>query len=156
MGKQMEKDINARVAALEAQVEMLSRMVSFSETSKSYQHTLRLGEAPPTNEATGEGAGLLQFTPKQIASVQMCAEGYSTEEMAEVLDCTTSTVKVHIRGYCKRIGVSSRNKAAMHYEDLVEGISAERHLKMTQVEIDWAKDPNKYPKTTRLLHQKIR
>jgi len=86
----------------------------------------------------------------------MVAENYSTEAMAKILDCSDSTIKVHLRGFMRKAGVETRNRAALYYEDLIAGMDADRFLKLTEVEMDWAKDPAKYPKTTRMLHQKSR
>jgi len=154
----MTEELRGRVTALEAQVDLMMRLLM----SKGNDATAPPPPVEQTNSIlnpsnlSGAGTVLVNFTPKQIAAVQMVAENYSTEAMAKTLDCSDSTIKVHLRGFMRKAGVETRNRAALYYEDLVAGMDADRHLKLSEVEIDWAKDPARYPKTTRMLHQKSR
>ena len=154
--KLMTEELRGRVAALEAQVDLLMRSL-IGGRGEGTLPSVETNEQPVTaTNLSGVGTILVNFTPKQIATVQMVAENYSTEAMAKLLDCSDSTIKVHLRGFMRKAGVETRNRAALYYEDLIAGMDADRFLKLTEVEIDWAKDPAKYPKTTRMLHQKSR
>jgi len=153
----MSEELRGRVTALEAQVDLLMRSLIVGRGEGTLPSVETSSEQPVTaTTLSGVGTILVNFTPKQIATVQMVAENYSTEAMAKILDCSDSTIKVHLRGFMRKAGVETRNRAALYYEDLIAGMDADRFLKLTEVEMDWAKDPAKYPKTTRMLHQKSR
>jgi len=154
----MSEELRGRVVALEAQVDLLMRSLVGERGSTITPPSVETTKELPITATVLSGVGtiLVNFTPKQIAAVQMVAENYSTEAMANTLDCSDSTIKVHLRGFMRKAGVETRNRAALYYEDLVAGMDADRFLKLTEVEMDWAKDPAKYPKTTRMLHQKSR
>ena len=145
----MNDDTQRRLAAIEAQLDLIMRSLLGSTPT-----------APPTEPISVATASreteLMAYSPKHIAAIQLVRAGMQTEAMARALDCTESTIKVHIRGYMRRSDTNSRHKAAIHYEHLVQGMTAERHKKLTDVEIDWAENPDLYPDTTKMLHQKVR
>ena len=63
--------------------------------------------------ATAPEAGA-RLTPRQVQLVQLIAEGLGNREMAERLEISEDTVKVHMWRLYRRIGVNSRTQA-LHY-----------------------------------------
>ena len=157
--KSMEKvmtqeEMVQKIVGLQAQIDMLMRMLMErgDGTVKHEPYTLD----PPAMDTFGNEQMLSSFSPKQVAAVQMVVCGKSTTEMGEILSCAESTAKVHIRGYMRKSNTTTRHKAGSHYRRLIEGMSAEKHLELTEIEIDWAQDPSEYPTTTSMLQQKVR
>lgn len=152
------QDLEKRVFALEAQVDLLMRTLVGASHPTNYGKNVNLKPTGPPQEPDNFSRKILlgSFSAKQIATIQMVCLGRSTAEMGDVLDCAESTAKVHIRGYMRKSQSTTRHKAASHYKNLVQGMSAEEHYELTEVEIDWAEDPSQYPQTTTMLKQKAR
>jgi len=145
----MTDDTQQRLAAIEAQLDLIMRSL--------LGNTPTAAPAEPSSVAVvNRETELMSFSPKQIAAIQLVRAGMQTEAMAKALDCTESTIKVHVRGYMRRSDTNSRHKAAIHYETMVMGMTPARHKKLTDVEVDWADNPDLYPETTQMLHQKVR
>jgi DNA-binding NarL/FixJ family response regulator len=149
------EEMEQRIIGLEAQVDMLMRMIMSSHKNDADPKSNAPKTGPPQTGDMNESM-LNTFSAKQIATVQMVVSGKSTHEMGDILGCAESTAKVHIRGYMRKSNTTTRHKAGLHYRRLIEGMSAETHLELTEVEIDWAQDPAKYPTTTSMLKQKVR
>ncbi len=149
------EEMEQRIIGLEAQVDMLMRMIMSSHKNDADPKGNAPKTGPPPTGDMNESM-LNTFSAKQIATVQMVVSGKSTHEMGDILGCAESTAKVHIRGYMRKSNTTTRHKAGLHYRRLIEGMSAETHLELTEVEIDWAQDPTKYPTTTSMLKQKVR
>tara|TARA_S200000501_G_scaffold55953_2_gene46131 strand:- start:25097 stop:25555 length:459 start_codon:yes stop_codon:yes gene_type:complete len=141
--------LEADVVALQAQVELIMRALL---DRNQYQ----INPSQSSVATVSRETELMTYSPKQIAAIQLVRAGLQTEAMAKALDCTESTIKVHIRGYMRRSDTNSRHKAAVHYEGLIQDLTPERHKKLTDVEMDWAENPDLYPDTTKMLHQKVR
>lgn len=164
--KSMEKvmtheELEQRIIGLEAQVDMLMRMIMSPHRNdvdqyNQYPNKINQHFSSDPPDTFGNEQMLSSFSPKQVATVQMVVCGKSTAEMGELLSCAESTAKVHIRGYMRKSNTTTRHKAGSHYRRLIEGMTAEKHLELTEIEIDWAQDPNKYPTTTSMLKQKVR
>ena len=150
------QDLEKRVAALEAQVDLLARTLVGASYSTNYGSNSTPTGPPQEPDNFSRKILLGSFSAKQIATIQMVCLGRTTVEMGDALDCAESTAKVHIRGYMRKSQSTTRHKAASHYKNLVQGMSAEEHLELTEVEIDWAEDPSQYPQTTTMLKQKAR
>ena len=145
----MNDDIQRRLAAIEAQLDLIMRSL-LGSTPTAYP------AEPSSVDTVSRETELMAYSPKQIAAIQLVRAGLQTDAMAKALDCTESTIKVHVRGYMRRSDTNGRHKAAIHYESMIQGITPERHKKLTDVEIDWAENPDLYPDTTKMLHQKVR
>lgn len=80
---------------------------------KGLKSVLKTGEdkddAPPA-----EAESSARLTPRQVQLVQLIAEGLGNREMAERLEISEDTVKVHMWRLYRRIGVNSRTQA-LHY-----------------------------------------
>ena len=150
------EEMEQRIIGLEAQVDMLMRMImSPHRLGDDIKNNGPQGH-PPGGDPSMNESMLSTFSAKQIATVQMVVSGKSTHEMGEILGCAESTAKVHIRGYMRKSNTTTRHKAGLHYRRLTHKMSAEKHFELTEVEIDWAQDPSKYPTTTSMLKQKVR
>jgi PAS domain S-box-containing protein len=51
------------------------------------------------------------LTPRQAQVLTYLARGYSTDQMAEVMNVSSETVRNHVRGLLQRLGVHSRLEA---------------------------------------------
>ncbi|MDM0103323.1 response regulator transcription factor [Variovorax sp. J22R24] len=67
-----------------------------------------------TDSDEAPAAGVGQLTKRQRQLVQLIDEGLGNREMAQRLEISEDTVKVHMWRLYKRIGVSSRTQA-LHY-----------------------------------------
>ncbi len=153
------EEIEQKVIGMQSQIDMLMRMLIERGSDQYSQFPNKLHQHitldPPVDTFSNEQM-LSGFSPKQVATVQMVVGGKSTSEMGEILCCAESTAKVHIRGYMRKSNTTTRHKAGSHYRRLIQGMSAEKHLELTEIELDWAQDPAKYPITTSMLRQKVR
>jgi len=64
---------------------------------------------PPSNEA------LAKITPRQLEILDLVAKGLRNKEIAELLEISLSTVKVHMAAVLKALKVANRTEAAFEY-----------------------------------------
>lgn len=63
-----------------------------------------------------EGSGLMtELSRRQHEVMKLLCQGYSNKKLAETLDLTESTVKVHIRHILRVLGCNNRTEAALWY-----------------------------------------
>jgi DNA-binding NarL/FixJ family response regulator len=67
----------------------------------------RDGFHPPNAEV---GETLRLFTTKQQVALQMLLRGADNQEIADRMEVTINTAKVHVRGIAKKLGVSTRSQ----------------------------------------------
>jgi len=72
-----------------------------------------------------EGASAGKLTRRQLQLVECIARGYGNREIAEHLQVSEHTIKVHMYRLFKRIGVTSRTQA-LHYAR-THGLLASKH-----------------------------
>lgn len=58
-----------------------------------------------------EVAEVLHLSPREREVLQWCAEGKTSERIAEALGISTHTVTTHINGACRKLGTRSRTAA---------------------------------------------
>ena len=63
--------------------------------------------------ATDANGSALQLTPRQKEVLQRLCEGLSNKEIGRELDMSDNTVRVHVSGIFRILGVRSRTEAAM-------------------------------------------
>ena len=97
----------------------------------------------------------LSFTPKQHAVMQMVWHGMSTEDMAEVMGVSVSTIKVHIRGIMKKTGYKTRAQISMLADEMMS-IPTEAYKRQSGIPQDWCQDMSLYPEVTNMLREKVR
>ncbi|MDM0021643.1 LuxR C-terminal-related transcriptional regulator [Variovorax saccharolyticus] len=80
---------------------------------KGLRSVLKTGDDKDEAPTAAPEAGA-RLTPRQVQLVQLIAEGLGNREMAERLEISEDTVKVHMWRLYRRIGVNSRTQA-LHY-----------------------------------------
>ncbi len=74
------------------------------------------GDAPEgrqTTMKTGDAGNNFKLTPREQEVLQYLARGISNKEIARALDLQIVTVKLHVRGICRKMGVQNRTQAAL-------------------------------------------
>jgi DNA-binding NarL/FixJ family response regulator len=66
----------------------------------------------PSDWRRKNGAGYTQLTGRQREILAFVAEGFSNREIAEKLDLSENTVKVHVHAVLKMLGAKNRTQAA--------------------------------------------
>lgn len=64
-------------------------------------------------EAIEGGAGSLRLTPRETEVLSHLTQGKTNKDIARALDLQVVTVKLHIRGICRKLGASNRTQAAL-------------------------------------------
>lgn len=60
----------------------------------------------------------VELTKREREVLSFLAEGASNKDIAHTLDLQVVTVKLHVRGLCKKLGVKNRTQAALLAKDL--------------------------------------
>lgn len=55
------------------------------------------------------------LTNREANIVELIAQGFSNKEIAQKLDITVETVKIHVKHILKKLGVDSRTKVISYY-----------------------------------------
>ncbi len=72
------------------------------------------GESPEGRAApSGPAARNFRLTPRESEVLQYLARGVSNKEIARALDLQIVTVKLHVRGICRKMEVQNRTQAAL-------------------------------------------
>lgn len=91
----------------------------------SYRHdpatplskTASLGKLSQNNEAIGSGSAS-RLTPREREVLQHLARGESNKEIARSLELQVVTVKLHVRGICKKLDAANRTQAALKAQEM--------------------------------------
>lgn len=135
----MENTIEQSLARIEAKLDVL---ISAS---------LQLTNPQPTDAVKTA----LSFTPKQHAVIQMVWHNKSTDDMAEAMDVSISTIKVHIRGIMRKTGYKTRAQIAMLADEMMS-IPSEAYRRQSGIPKDWCENMSGYPEITNMLREKVR
>lgn len=76
---------------------------------------LAAGKSDGQNGVTQQDHGL---TPRQQDVLRLVAEGHSNKRIAEKLDLSIHTVKLHLHNGSMRLGARNRTEAAMRYREI--------------------------------------
>ncbi len=76
---------------------------------------------PAPNKVISEEAAIL--TPREREVLLFLSEGASNKEIAQYLDLQVVTVKLHVRGVCRKLNAKNRTQAALKAREL--GLSAQ-------------------------------
>ena len=137
--------LEEKIIGMEAQMAMLIQMI---------------GGKPNNDRSTTRGDSdctlMREFTPKQHAVIQMIWQGFSTEDMANMLEVSEATIKVHIRGVMRRAGIKTRAQIAMKAERCMREMSDEEYKRTSGIPKDWCERPDNYKDTTKMLRTKVR
>jgi DNA-binding NarL/FixJ family response regulator len=63
--------------------------------------------------AAAEGGNPFRLTPREREVLQFVARGVSNKEIARALELQIVTVKLHVRGICRKMNVQNRTQAAI-------------------------------------------
>lgn len=132
------EDIEDRLTKLEALVDLLIR------------------QTKTTTVESKETFSALDFTGKQHAVIQMIYCGYSTRQMAETLDVSEGTIKVHISAIMNRTGIRNRTQIPALYEEWLDRLSGEQYERQSSLPFGWASDPSAHNMITKQLRVKTR
>jgi DNA-binding NarL/FixJ family response regulator len=70
------------------------------------------------NEATPFVPKDIQLTPRETEVLSYLMRGASNKEIARALDLQVVTIKLHVRGVCRKLGAKNRTQAALMATDL--------------------------------------
>ena len=112
-------------------------------------------KATVSGKETSTAQDLLRFSPKQHAVIQMIWANVQTNDMAELLDVSESTIKVHVRGIMRKTGFKSRAQIAMMADDLLR-TDAAVYLRQAGIPQDWFLNQDTHTKYTAMLREKAR
>lgn len=73
-------------------------------------------------QAPLSGVSNLNLTPREQEVLSFLARGASNKEIASELDLQVVTVKLHVRGVCRKLGAKNRTQAALKAREL--GVSS--------------------------------
>ncbi len=75
-----------------------------------------------TSRAEQEKGHNLRLTPRETEVLKHLALGLSNKEIARILDLQVVTIKLHVRGICRKLGAKNRTQAALkaHHLGLVD------------------------------------
>ena len=99
------------------------------------------GPLPPIEEP--EDKNLEQFkklTPKQHAALQMLLRGAQNKEIADRLDISENTAKVHLRGIMKKLDAKNRTEAVLVAKPIFDRLSADEYEQITKLPHTWDED----------------
>ncbi|NCC21721.1 MAG: response regulator transcription factor [Alphaproteobacteria bacterium] len=65
-----------------------------------------------------EGGGVNALTNREREVLTYLVEGVSNKEIARALDLQVVTVKLHVRGICRKLGARNRTQAALRAQEL--------------------------------------
>ena len=71
------------------------------------------GDAGAEREARRPAAPLSLLTPRELEILEHVADGLSNKMIARALDITDGTVKLHVKGILRKLGMRSRVEAAV-------------------------------------------
>lgn len=70
------------------------------------------GSPPPMSEG-------VHLTPREKQVLTFLSRGVSNKEIAQALDLQVVTIKLHVRGICRKLGVKNRTQAALKAQSLM-------------------------------------
>jgi DNA-binding NarL/FixJ family response regulator len=75
-------------------------------------------DKPKSSEGLPQIPSDIQLTPREKDVLGFLVEGASNKEIARELDLQVVTVKLHVRGICRKLQVQNRTQAALVARDL--------------------------------------
>lgn len=72
---------------------------------------------PPQGSETTKTINEIGLSPRETEVLSFLVRGESNKEIARALDLQVVTVKLHVRGICKKLGAKNRTHAAMKAKD---------------------------------------
>ncbi|QQP88276.1 response regulator transcription factor [Skermanella sp. TT6] len=72
-------------------------------------------DAPAVESAEADGHALLTQREREV--LQYLEKGWSNKEIARALELQEVTIKLHIRGICRKLGAKNRTQAALRAQE---------------------------------------
>jgi len=151
----MTADLERRLHQCEDRLRLLEsgyELLSSSVTGLLSIRQPREGHDEPS-PAGCDYAKLINFTPKQHATMQLLALGKTNREIAETLGVAESTAKVHVKSIMKKTTTTDRREIVAKYRTNLQNCSAEDYELYTTIPKDWAINPDSYPQHTAKLRE---
>lgn len=117
-----DSEYKQHIARLEAQIEVLKSVILDMKS-----------ESRP--EIVGN-TDAKQFTIKQHATMQMLHAGYTNPQIADVLGCRESTVKVHVKAIMDKLGVRTRSQVVLRTQSIMN-MDEQEYQYATGIPKDW-------------------
>ena len=83
--------------------------------NSTYMPSYYADEEPSLNGASDMKA---EFTPRESEVLSYLLDGASNKEIARALDLQVVTVKLHVRGICRKLGAKNRTQAALKAREM--------------------------------------
>lgn len=99
------------------------RFIPIDQTSNIIMPSYR-SEVPPhkngfaPSSSTSEHSDYSQLTPRERDVLEFLAKGASNKEIARELDLQVVTIKLHVRGICKKLNAKNRTQAALKAREI--------------------------------------
>lgn len=134
-------EIESRLIRMEAQLDMLAKMVMQSAQAP----------APPASQQSGFSKDeafrrLSEISQRQVATMLMILAGYRTAAVAARFNVSESTAKIYVSGLMRHLGATTRAQLAIRGKTLVEVLTPQEFLEACGVPSDFGENQKKYAK----------
>ena len=117
-----DSEYRQHISRLEAQIDILKAVIVDMKS-----------ESQPTIVGNTDAK---QFTIKQHATMQMLHAGYTNLQIADVLGCQESTVKVHVKAIMDKLGVRTRSQVVLRTQSIMN-MEQQEYQYVTGIPKDW-------------------
>lgn len=140
----MNDNLRLDIARLEAKqdvaIQMLQQVITYMQRGAQGLDVNTLNFDQPSTLTVAEASLLRRLTIKQHCVAQLLMEGWKNAEIAEVMDVTENTIKLHVSAVAKKIGVKTRGQIAVAYRDiLAKSSTGEYEAASGGLPMDWGK-----------------
>lgn len=100
------------------------RFVPVDKKTETFAPSYHGDMEEPDSDAEADAAGEFKtvedigFTPREVDVLSHLLQGESNKEIAHALDLQVVTVKLHVRGICRKLNAKNRTQAAMKAREL--------------------------------------
>ncbi len=105
----------------EAMAHLLARVAPFTTASPAYLERIQAAIAPmrhaqpdPSTQAGPRSTPSGPLSARECSVLQLIAEGYSNQQIAEHLILSLHTVKLHVKHLLAKLGATNRTQAVAH------------------------------------------
>lgn len=99
------------------------RFIPIEKTSSMIMSSYRADQSPHENNNGSVNSQMItqsdiQFTPREQDVLVFLSKGASNKEIARELDLQVVTIKLHVRGICKKLDAKNRTQAALRAKEM--------------------------------------
>lgn len=87
--------------------------VAMDHNTSSYMPSYYDSQDKAAGEKAPVDTSSYRLTPREFEVLQFLARGVSNKEIARALDLQIVTIKLHVRGICRKLNVQNRTQAAL-------------------------------------------